>query len=115
MRLKKNYEFSRVFKKGKRANAKTLALHWFEKRAGKEARLGVAVAKNTYTAVQRNRLKRLLREIFRHSLLPEYTHMDFILIARKAQVLPTYAQLKKELDFLIHKNFRSSELSNKGS
>lgn len=109
MRLKKNYEFSRVFKKGKRANTKYLSLNWFERRTKTGARLGVAVAKNSYNSVQRNRLKRLLREIFRHSPLVEYDNMDFILTARKAQPLPSYAQLLKDLLFLNEKALKVSE------
>lgn len=103
MRLKKNYEFSRVFKKGKRANTRYLSLSWFERRQKTKARLGVAVAKNTYGAVQRNRLKRLLREVFRQSDLAEYGQMDFVLVARKAHPLPSYHQIRQDLEYLSQK------------
>lgn len=57
--------FARVFESGKRTSDPLLALHWL---AGPQpAQLGLAVSRKVDpNAVGRNRIKRVLRESFRH-------------------------------------------------
>lgn len=103
LKLKKNYEFARVFNKGLRANSKYLSINWFHKKNNKSLRLGVTVSRNSYCAVERNRLKRLLREVFRHSAISSLESYDIILIARASKSKITYANLQKDLDYLYTK------------
>ncbi|MGJ4803301.1 ribonuclease P protein component [Luteimonas sp. SDU82] len=65
-RVRARADFDRIFKDGRRVALPMLALHWL---AGAEpARLGLAVSRKVdRRAVGRNRIKRVLRDQFRHS------------------------------------------------
>ena len=60
-RLKKNKEIEKVFKSGKRAFSETVTLVYFP---AKETKYAVCVGKKYGKSVERNRIKRLLREAF---------------------------------------------------
>lgn len=61
-RIKKNNEFSKLFKRGKRIFSPSLTLIYIP---SGEMYMGIAVSKKHGKAVVRNRIKRLLREVFR--------------------------------------------------
>lgn len=61
LRLKKNIQFQRLFKKGKRVYAPSLTLMYFP---SDKTQMGIALSKKHGKAVQRNRLKRQLRAAF---------------------------------------------------
>ena len=61
-RLKKQADFQRLFQKGKRAFTPTLSVIY---RPSEKMTMGISVGKKHGQSVQRNRIKRLLREAFR--------------------------------------------------
>ena len=61
-RLKKQADFQRLFNKGKRAHSASLSVVY---RPSEKMTMGISVGKKHGTAVQRNHIKRLLREAFR--------------------------------------------------
>ena len=61
-RLKKQADFSRLFQKGKRAFTPALSVIY---RPSEKMTMGISVGKKHGKSVQRNRIKRLLREAFR--------------------------------------------------
>lgn len=63
--LKANSLFGRVFKKGKRTYWRGFVLHYCPNGLAVN-RLGIHIGKKTGCAVRRNRIRRLLRESFRH-------------------------------------------------
>ncbi|MBI3147880.1 MAG: ribonuclease P protein component [Betaproteobacteria bacterium] len=68
-RLKSAGEFERVFREGKRRQGRWLGL-WFLPSATESARLGLVVSKRcAKRAVDRNTVKRILREVFRDQAL----------------------------------------------
>jgi len=81
-RLRKQSEFERVFGYGKSLGGSTVAFY-FAPNDLKYARAGFIVSKKVCRkAVERNRAKRLMREVFRlnkHRLKP----VDIVFIARK--------------------------------
>ncbi|OGP50183.1 MAG: ribonuclease P protein component [Deltaproteobacteria bacterium RBG_13_43_22] len=64
-------------------------------------RLGLAVGKNTGKAVQRNRIKRLLREFFRRSKDKFPPSRDIIIVVLKGSDPLTYRQVFEELTPLL--------------
>ena len=61
-RLKKQADFQRLFHKGKRASSPSLTMLY---RPAEKMTMGISIGKKHGKSVQRNRIKRLLREAFR--------------------------------------------------
>lgn len=80
-RVRARSDFDRTFKHGRRAALPVLALHWH---AGEQpARLGLAVSRKVDPhAVGRNRIKRVLRDGFRHHRA-QLAGGDYVLVARR--------------------------------
>ena len=90
--LKENYEFRRLYAKGKNGATPCIALYC-RRRKGGENRLGFTVGKKVGNAVMRNRVRRRLREIYRlheDRLSPGY---DVVVVARTRAAFSTYRQL----------------------
>ena len=62
--LRKKYEFDRVYNSGRRLHGQGFSLIWSENSLAWN-RLGISVRKKTGRAVDRNRIKRIIREAFR--------------------------------------------------
>jgi ribonuclease P protein component len=83
-RLSRSGEFDRVYRDGSSHATRYLVLYSFPRKSeeAEELRLGVSVSRKVGVAVDRNRVKRILRESFWgiSDRLPE-SH-DFVLVAR---------------------------------
>lgn len=83
-RLSRSGEFDRVYRDGSSHATRYLVLYSFPRKTEEadEVRLGVSVSRKVGGAVDRNRVKRTLREVFwsLSEKLPE-SH-DFVLVAR---------------------------------
>ena len=62
--LKKNYEFKKVFQKGKVFTSENIKI-FISKNNTEENRIGIAISVKADNAVNRNRVKRLIRENYR--------------------------------------------------
>lgn len=101
--LKKNYEFLRLYKKGKFYVGKFIILYILKNSAGTN-RLGITVSKKVgKSSVKRNRIRRLIKENYRfyESFIKE--GVDCVFVVRKSDVLPEFTQIKKEMKFLLKK------------
>ena len=83
-RLSRSADFDRVYREGRSHASRHLVLYSFPRAddAGRDPRLGVSVGRKVGGAVERNRVKRGLREAFwaLAAELPE--GYDFVLVAR---------------------------------
>ncbi len=81
-RLSRSAEFDRVFRQGHSIANRVLVLYAFPRAEEGEPRLGVSVSKRVGGAVERNHVKRLLREAFasESSGLPD--GVDIVVVAR---------------------------------
>lgn len=82
-RLSRNAEFERVYRQGRSHANRHLVLYAFPRMDEGTARLGVSVSRKVGGAVDRNRVKRLLRQAFadrREGIRKSY---DFVIVARR--------------------------------
>ena len=92
--VKENYEFRRIYRKGKSAVAPAMVLYCQRNRQGR-TRLGVTVSTKLGKAVVRNRVRRRLREIWRLNKKDMEQGWDIILVARVRAVETSYQKLEK--------------------
>ena len=92
--VKENYEFRRIYAKGRSGVSPYLVVYCRPNRR-KNNRLGVTVSAKLGHAVVRNRVRRRLREIFRLSQPEMKQGYDIILVARSCAVTATYRELTK--------------------
>ena len=91
--LKKNYEFHRLYSKGKSAVTPFLVVYArSSKRAGN--RIGFTVSNKLGKAVKRNRVRRRLREIYRLHEARFVPGTELVVVARARAVTATYRQLE---------------------
>lgn len=81
-RLSRSAEFERVYRQGRSTANRHLVLYTFPNSAAGRPRLGLSVSRKVGGAVERNRVKRLLREAFA-SAEPELSPgQDLVVVAR---------------------------------
>ena len=107
-RLTRSQDFDAVYRKGRSTSTRFLVLYWFPREeADDEPRLGLAVPKDTGTAVQRNRIKRRVREAWRARLESIPAGCDYVLVVRPGLVEAAEAQgaawLGERVDELVAK------------
>ncbi|MBU1052441.1 MAG: ribonuclease P protein component [Proteobacteria bacterium] len=103
-RILKRHEFIELSKKGKRTKNKYVTAIYFPGSTGK-CRLGLTVTKKTGNSVQRNRLKRYVREFFRVNKSKFNYNWDINIIANKESVY-----ISSEKMFLsLHEIFKKIE------
>ncbi len=80
-KLKLNYEFKRLYNRGKSFVTPNFILYTLKGRAGR-TRLGITAGKKLGCAVKRNRAKRLLTAAFSECAGNITSGHDFVLVAR---------------------------------
>ena len=91
--LKMNYEFHRLYRKGRSAATAYLVVYArATKRSGN--RVGFTVSTKLGKAVKRNRVRRRLREIYRLHEGELARGVDLVVVARGRAVTATYRQLE---------------------
>ena len=99
LRIKKQGDFQRLFQKGKRAFSPSLTLLY---RPSDKTRMGISIGKKHGKSVQRNKVKRLLREAFRATMDEMKGTYSVILIPKVAEEY-SFHTFKKHLQCMIKK------------
>ncbi|EHN09638.1 Ribonuclease P protein component [Patulibacter medicamentivorans] len=84
-RLTRSADFERVFRRGRSFGNRHLVLHLFPRSGPDEAReprIGLSVSRRVGGAVDRNLVKRLLREAFADQSSRFPTSVDLVIVAR---------------------------------
>ena len=100
--LKENYEFRRIYAKGRSGVSPYLVVYVRPNRRGRN-RLGVTVSTKLGHAVVRNRCRRRLREVYRLEKPQLKTGYDIILVARSRTATAPWPELQKQFRRLCRK------------
>ena len=96
-RLRKRFEFRNARLRGRRVHTRSFVVLIAAAKSPR-ARLGLTVSRRAGNAVRRNRLKRLVREVFRQhrELFP--ARADVVVIARSENEAASFAEVCREFE-----------------
>ena len=97
-RIKQSRDFARLRREAQRAASGCLIANWGRLPAAGHSRLGVITSGKIGNAVNRNRARRLLREVFRLHQHELAQPIELVLVARQSIVGKRFGQVEK--DFL---------------
>jgi len=105
-RLRRQPEFRAVFDQGRRVNGRFMTV-LLRPNQLPVARLGVVASKKLGGAVQRNRAKRLVRDIFRrHKLEPAAAGHDIVVIPRRELLDAAISALETDYQAVLRRESR---------
>ncbi len=106
-RVRKRAAFVAVQNRGRKLHTDSFLVFVLPSQPEALPRLGVTVSKKVGGAVQRNRVKRLVREAFRRrkALFPR--GVDLVFIAKKTAISADGAKVAREIETLCARHFRS--------
>lgn len=93
--IRKSSEFKEIFDKGNRLRTENYTLVFAPNSLG-SPRLGLVVGKTCGNAVERNRIKRVLREVFRRNK-SLFDSLDVLIIGKKNDETLGYNRAKEEI------------------
>ena len=100
-RVRASADFDRIFRDGRRVALPMLALHWLAD--GQAPRMGLAVSRKVdRRAVGRNRIKRILRDEFRHDR-GSLVAGAYVFVARAPAATATPAALRDAMTSLLRR------------
>lgn len=95
--MKKNHDFRRIYSKGKSIAAQSLVVYY--RRTDRSInQIGITVSTKVGKAVERNLIRRRIREIYRLNEDKFAPGLDIVIVARVRSRHVTYQQLER--DFL---------------
>lgn len=102
-RIKKNEDFSLVFKQGHSVANRQFVLYVLPKEGQTYFRLGLSVSKRVGNAVTRNRIKRYVREVFQAKQEQLEVGADYVVIARKPTAEMNLQEIEQSMLHVLRK------------
>jgi ribonuclease P protein component len=99
--VRKRADFELIYKTGFKRSGRLMTMFTRDRDTG-PARLGIAATRKMGAAVERNRAKRLVRELFRHHK-PEGAR-DVVVVPRREMLDVPYARLEAEFCSLLSRH-----------
>lgn len=99
--VRKRADFELIYKTGFKRSGRLMTMFTMEREAG-PARLGIAATRKMGAAVERNRAKRLVREVFRHN--KPAAALDVVVVPRREILDAPYDRLESEFRSLLSRN-----------
>lgn len=102
--LKKNRDFLRMYRTGSYYVGKLMVIYVKRNRL-EQNRLGITAVRNYGNSVERNRVRRLIKENYRMIERELPSGWDIVFSARKNTkgILPNYKEIQKEMRYLLRK------------
>jgi len=101
--LRRRGDFEAIGRHGTARSTPLLVLRWMRTDRG-ETRIGMSTPRTLGGAVQRNRVRRRLRELIRERLGRIGPGWDLLLIARPAAATASFGELGEALDALLRRS-----------
>lgn len=99
--LKKNHEFSHIYKRGEYHAGKHLTLYMMPAKRNNK-RLGITVSsKAVGKSTRRNRVRRLIKENYRLLENEIRNQRDMVFVVRKTEKLPEFLEIRQEMKYLL--------------
>ena len=95
-RVLRSSDFERIYKEGKRVTSAAYAIFTLANDLGR-ARLGLTVTRKFGNSPQRNRHKRIVREIFRKNRSAFGETLDYVVNIRTGAIHRSYKELEQDL------------------
>lgn len=96
-RLRNNEDFNRVFRFGKSSANRQFVVYVLRNPKTEHFRVGISASKKLGSAVVRNRLRRVVKEIMRHHVGEIAPHHDLVIILRKPVAEMDFHAIEKSL------------------
>lgn len=96
--VRKRADFELIYKSGFKRSGRLMTMFTRERETG-PARLGIAATRKMGAAVERNRAKRLVRELFRHN--KPITALDVVVVPRREILDAPYERIEVEFKSLL--------------
>ena len=99
--VRKRADFELIYKTGFKRSGRLMTMFTRERETG-PARLGIAATRKMGAAVERNRAKRLVRELFRHN--KPVAAVDVVVVPRREILVAPYDRIELEFRSLLSRN-----------
>lgn len=101
-KLRKNYEFKKVYNEGRYYVEKFVVMYIILNNSASN-RVGFSVSKKVGNSVVRNRVKRLMKEAYRHNGVSMKLGYDMVFTARVGSGAADYSQIEKNIKSILKK------------
>lgn len=101
-KLKKNYEFKKVYSEGRYYVEKYVVMYIIKNDSALN-RVGFSVSKKVGNSVVRNRIKRLMKEAFRKSAGNTKLGYDMVFTARAGSGSADYSKIERNIISILNK------------